>query len=158
MIIVSDTTALSNLIQLNKLELLKKIFSEIIIPEMVYEELKQTFDMDEIARQNNWIQIRSNFKIPEQLKSFQNLDKGELEAISLAIELNADKIIIDEMYGRIVAQKLGFEIIGTVGVLLKAKENSLIDSLKIELDKLIEIGFWMSEELYSNALIRANEK
>jgi predicted nucleic acid-binding protein len=85
------------------------------------------------------------------------LDQGELEAISIAIELKADLLIIDEKLGRIVAANLGFDITGLVGILITAKNKNLILSVKDALDKVILLGCRISEKLYNIALKSCNE-
>ena len=83
--------------------------------------------------------------------------KGELEAISIAIELKADLLIIDEKLGRIVATNIGFDITGLVGILITAKNKNLILSVKDALDKVILLGCRISEKLYNIALKSCNE-
>ena len=85
------------------------------------------------------------------------LDKGELQAISLAIDLNADLLIIDERLGRIVATRIGFDITGLVGILIVAKNKNLIPSVKDALDKVISLGCRISNKLYNIALKSCNE-
>jgi len=85
------------------------------------------------------------------------LDLGESEAIALSVELQSDVLIIDEVAGRDVARKLGRNIIGMVGVLLEAKKQGHIQSVKLYLDKLRNTGFRMSAELYQMALNASQE-
>ena len=81
------------------------------------------------------------------------LDKGEAEAISLAIENQADILIIDELAGRQVAKQHNLRIIGLLGILIDAKYSGLIKEVKPLLDQLIsDHGFWIKPELYSNVL------
>ncbi len=86
------------------------------------------------------------------------MDKGEAEVLILSKELNADLVIIDEIMGRRYAKQLDLTLTGTIGVLLRAKEEKLIVSLKGLLTKLSEKGTWLSPKLISKVLRLANEE
>src|SRR5690606_11849499 len=108
-IVVSDTTAITHLAKIDALDILHKLYGEVLIPEAVASELAQVKRTQPGALQvlnSHWIKtvkIR-NKAIVEKLA--RRLDIGESEAIALSIELNADILIIDEMLGRTVAKKL----------------------------------------------------
>lgn len=161
MIVVSDTSPISGLIPINRLELLKDIYKQVFIPQVVYDELLVLetfgFDLSELTT-SSWINVvkASNQSFIDELE--KELDLGESEAISLAIELNAETLLIDEKRGRTIAERLGIEIIGLLGVLLEAKELSLISSVKPLLDNLIDQGnFRVSHSLYLKILKAVNE-
>lgn len=155
MIIVSDTTSISNLIQIGELELLKQLYKEVIIPKEVYEELLVLTDLGfpiEDKLRAGWI-ITREVKSHQLIKKFQQeLDKGEAEAIALAIELKADYLLIDEKVGREVARKNQIAIVGTIGVLIEGKKMGLVESIKGKMDELKKIGFWISESLYNKVI------
>lgn len=161
MIIVSDTSPINNLAAINQLELLRQLYGTVIIPEAVYRELTepdfpvagatevQTFD---------WIQTRqvTNHTIVEVLRN--ELDLGETEAIALALELEAEQVLIDERLGRIVAARLNLRYTGILGILVEAKSQGLIPLVKPLLDDLInQAGFWIAEPLYNSVLELVNE-
>jgi uncharacterized protein len=102
MIVVSDTSAISNLAAIDRLDLLRQLYGSIIIPSAVYQELiSDSTESVLLAVQTlDWLQAQSvtNRDLLEELKA--NLDAGEAEAITLAVELNADRLIIDERRGR----------------------------------------------------------
>ena len=159
-VIVSDTSCIGYLIQVNLLNLLQIIYGEIIIPDAVNEEIFQLenrgYNLTEF-KNADWIKICHTNNLSNVNDYKYILDKGELEAISLAIELKADLLIIDEKLGRIVATNIGFDITGLVGILITAKNKNLIISIKEVLDKVILLGCRISKNLYNIALNSCNE-
>jgi uncharacterized protein len=106
----------------------------------------------------DWIYIQSvrDHALVATLES--ELDRGEAEAIALAIELNADRLLIDERIGRRVAQHYGLKITGLLEVLVSAKQDNLISELKPILDRLIlQAKFRVHPDLYSQILRDMNE-
>lgn len=161
MIIVSDTSPINNLAAINHLYLLRQLYGTVIIPEAVYQELTdpnfpvagatevQTFD---------WIQthIISDRTLVEALSN--ELDIGEAEAIALAIEVQADQVLIDERRGRMIASKLNLQYTGILGILVEAKSQGLIAKVKPLMNALInEAGFWIAEPLRNSVLQLVNE-
>lgn len=161
MIIVSDTSPINNLAAINQLHLLHQLYGTVFIPEAVYRELTdpnfpvagstevQTFD---------WIQTRSvsNLTLVEALSN--ELDIGEAEAIALAVEIQADRVLIDERRGRLVASRLNLRYTGLLGILVEAKSQGLIAQIKPLLDALVnDAGFWVAEPLYNSILRTVNE-
>ena len=87
-----------------------------------------------------------------------NLDKGESEAIALALEMNADLVLMDERRGRFMARRLGLEVIGVLGVMVEAKHKGHLDKLKPALDELVgKAGFRIHDTLYRQVLIAVGE-
>lgn len=154
MIVVSDTTAISNLTQINQLELLEKIYRRIIIPKDVHDELLALnnfgIPIQKILKQE-WIEIKKVSSGTLLEKFLAELDQGEAEAV-LAIELKADYLLIDEKLGRRIARENQIPIIGTLGVLLKSKKMGLIGSMQEQMDALRKIGFWINTDLYHKML------
>ena len=153
MTIVSNTSPITNLATVGQLNLLQHLYSEIIIPQAVYIELTgldyqvpgtrevQTF---------SWIQTQQVRDVDRVEDLCAELDPGEAEAIVLAIELNAERLLIDDQQGRNAATRLGLEITGILGILLIAKRRHLISTVKPTLDALIEqANFRVSSRLYS---------
>jgi predicted nucleic acid-binding protein len=85
------------------------------------------------------------------------LARGEHEVVSLGLELGAQRLILDERPARRLAASLGLGVIGTVGLLLAAKDRNLLPEVKPELDRLREVRFFMDEELYDRVLAQAGE-
>lgn len=162
MIVISDTTPLISLIKIGSLDILEKMYQEIIIPKAVYDELVINIDYQneiEMIQKSVFIQTKiveeslSVSLLQRQLK----LDLGESEAIVLANSINADLIIIDERKARRIAKDIGLNVTGTLGILVQAKQSGLIKKLKPLLDKLIESNIRISKELYEEILKLANE-
>jgi len=86
------------------------------------------------------------------------IDKGEASAIALALETSENIIILDDWKARKLAERLGLSVTGTLGVIIKAKNNGIIPTIKPYLDKIRETNFRISEELEQIALKEANEK
>ncbi|MEZ4685013.1 MAG: DUF3368 domain-containing protein [Bacteroidia bacterium] len=164
MIVVSDTSPVSNLIELGQIEILPTLFQTVIIPSIVEQELFNHPDpffkqkLFEITN-NAWLEVvdTSQLFLPESIKNAR-LDPGESFAISLALELKANALLIDERAGYKVAQQLGLQPVGILGILLESKKQGLIPSIRPLLLKLKhEIGFWISDSLFNQILQFANE-
>lgn len=160
-IVVSDTTAIIHLAKIDALQLLKSLYGEILIPQAVFDELTQRGRTQpgalQVMNAASWIKV-----VPIQhpivaVKLRARLDLGESEAIALALETNADVLIIDEALGRAIAKKLVNRIIGMVGILLKAKSAGLINEINPYLINLKKTGFRISDELMRFALSEAGE-
>ncbi|XPM52637.1 MAG: DUF3368 domain-containing protein [Leptolyngbya sp. IPPAS B-1204] len=161
MIVVSDTSALSNLALVGHLWLLEALYQTVIIPNVVASELAAASNPTIPAiLQLNWIQTQllTNSKLADQLQQERGLDAGEANAIALAFELQADDLLIDERLGRQEAIRLGLSIIGILGILLVAKQRSLIPQVQPVMDALInQAGFRVSPQLYQRILALAQE-
>ena len=158
MLIVSDTSPITNLIQINLLDILKDVYQQIIIPQSVYEELCEITSQKQLLDQQDWIYVISaeNTALVTSLET--ELDTGESESIVLALELQADFLIIDEVKGRLKAESMGIKIVGLLGTLLKAKNLGLIPTIAPVLEKLIiEAGFHINPQLKAHILKLAHE-
>jgi len=160
-IIVSDTSALSNLAIVNHLWLLEAIYQTVIIPDVVASELAAAKNPTiSSILQLGWIHTKSltNSQLADQLQQERGLDAGEVNAIALAFELQADDLLIDERLGRQEAVRLGLSIIGILGILLVAKRRSLVPQVQPVIDALInQAGFRVSSQLYQHILALAQE-
>lgn len=158
MVIVADSSPLICFAILDKLSLLESIFETLLVPEEVYNELViptkpysevlSSYLQDKIRKVGNTLAV--NLLCHE-------VDRGEAEAIVLALEQNIERIIIDDSKGRRVARKEGLKPIGTIGILLQAKAHGLLHDIKPLLDELIKNGIRISESLYESALKQGKE-
>lgn len=158
MVVISDTSAISNLVQVKLLLIIRDLYGQIIIPKAVYEELAVMSDHRKILEKSDWIQVKDiqNRELYNQLR--ESLHHGEAEAIVLAIETQSDLLVIDELAGRKIARKYGLRIIGILGILVIAKNKGLISRVEPYMRKLREeVGFWISPKLYKGILEQVKE-
>jgi predicted nucleic acid-binding protein len=160
---VSDTSAISNLALIGRLELLRNQFQTVWIPEAVAAELDRLTDTDaraaiQAAIQEAWIRIGAPLNRQLIAGFARDLDAGEAEAIVLAIEIKAELLLIDEREGRAIARDAGLKVRGILGVLIRAKAVGDIVSIKDEIAALREdAGFFIAPGLEAEILQSAGE-
>ena len=160
---VSNTSPISNLAWIGRLDLLRVQFTEIWIPEAVETELQSV--PDPVARRaiveaqrGRWLKVRAPGDGPLISLLAVELDIGEAQAIALALELNAGWLLIDEREGRAMARQLGLKLTGVLGILLRAKVNKQIKAIKPEIEALRKkAGFFISPALEGTILKQAGE-
>ncbi len=161
MIVVSNTSPIFYLSTIGQLDLLRQLYNEILIPTTVFNEITNVGNTDVSARvvpELSWIKTQSAADRALVRTLSKELDPGEAEAIALAVELKADRLLIDERLGRSAALRLGLKITGVLGILVAAKRNNLIQEVKPLLDILIDrVGFWIDEQLYTEVLQAVDE-
>ena len=150
--IVCNSSVLITLVNTDSVHILDNLFKEILIPEAVRKEV---FGIQKLPAFVRCVKINDLFALG-LLQS--NLDAGESEAICLYQEVNADILIIDDLVGRRIAERLGINISGTLSVLLLAKREKFIERVKPLLDKIINNGFRVADELYQEVLLMAGEE
>ena len=145
--IVSDSTCLIALERIGNVEFLPALFGSIIIPPVVQWEFGITMP---------WLTVTqlSDPSLAANLKMI--VDDGEAEAIALAREHNC-RIITDDRRARSVARQYGLDIVGTVGVLVLAKQKGIVSSIRPLLTNLEINGFYFSTALKEEALGLARE-
>ncbi|MGH9942106.1 MAG: DUF3368 domain-containing protein [Pyrinomonadaceae bacterium] len=139
---IVDSTCLIGLERINLLDVLPALFDPVLIPPAVAREFGTSI---------SWLRIKAptNHALLSALKLL--LDEGEAEAIALASEYGY-KLVLDDRQARAVAQNLGLPLIGTVGVLVKAKREGIIPALKSVLDEMEANGFYLRSALKEEAL------
>ena len=163
MAVVSNTSPILAISAIDHLNLLQKQFNEVLIPEAVLTELKTETDFRGTrvirqALQDGWLKVQriQNTGLAQVLA--MEIDYGEAEAIALALETQSPIILLDEYDGRAKARALGLRPIGVLGVLLRAKQDGDIDSLRVTIQSLqIDVGFFVSAELVETILRQAGE-
>lgn len=157
---VCDSTILIGLTRIGKINLLKKIYGEIYIPEAVFVEVsikgRGKPGSKEIINAE-WIHKKpvKDKRTVEMLSA--ELGRGEAAVLVLGKELNADWLMIDDERARTTATAAGFQIIGLAGILLLAKQLKFIPSVKSLLDELRNKKFRLSNEIYKEVLKNAGE-
>jgi len=151
--VVSDTSPLNYLILIGRINILPTLYGRLLIPQAVYEELSAPETPEAVrewrANLPSWIEVQ-----PEQLTpdtGLNHLHAGERDAISLALSIQADGLIIDERRGREEAEKRGLKVIGTLGVIAAAHERGLLD-LGETFDRLRQTTFHVSPKLLAAIL------
>lgn len=157
MIVVSNTTPLIGLVSVQQFSLLRTLFSEIHIPQAVYNEAYLAGSVKYPIPAADWIKVAS---VKDRLAVevlLDELDLGEAETIVLARELNADWVLMDERKGRRKLDQLGVKKVGTLGILLKAKQLGLLPTIKSSVEALHQQGFSLSQIVIDAVLEQAGE-
>jgi predicted nucleic acid-binding protein len=161
MIVVTDTSPIINLAAIGQIELLHLLYGILVIPQGVYEEIVVLGAGQPGANEvqsAHWIQTQpiTDVVLVQQLR--RDLDKGESEAIALAIEIQADRLLMDERRGRIIAKQHGLSVIGLLGMLVLAKHHGHVVLIKPLLDNLrATAGFHVKPSLYQQVLASVGE-
>jgi uncharacterized protein len=160
-IVVSDTSPISSLLLVRKLNLIVDFFDQIIVPEAVYQELLELENEGIPIRQ---VLLQPTFSIQkpkDQIKINQlrqKLDLGESEAIALALELNITKLLIDERRGYAAAEAEGLHPVGLLGVIVQLKKAGLVARVTDLMDELLEkAGFYIGPDVYAKIQELAGE-
>ena len=154
--LVSDTSPLNYLILIEAIELLPRLFSEVIIPPAVSRELSR-IETPEIVR--NWLTNAPSWlkqQIPVGPSLVHGLDAGETEAISLAYELGIHDLLLDDNAARQTALGYGFTVYGTLGILVTASHRQWIN-FDDHLERLRGTNFRARESLFIEARERSQK-
>lgn len=129
-VVISDTSPVRYLVLIGQVELLSVLYTEVLIPEAVADELQQPGTPELvrrwIAHRPSWLQVVPPTARPASV-SLVDLDRGERDAIVLALHLKADLVLMDEREGVQEARRLGLTVTGTLGVLDRAAERGVIE-------------------------------
>lgn len=147
MIVIADASPINYLIILGKIDILPQLYGRVIISDGVLSELTAEPAPDEIvswlSARPTWLEVRSLVG-PIATDLVERLDRGESESIQLAVNLNADILLIDEKRGRRIAVERGFKVVGVLGLLALGEEKGLLD-FEDALQKLRTTNFYISE-------------
>ena len=147
--IISDTSCFIILTNIGELELLQKVYGQIVTTPEIVAEFGETLP--------EWVEIvEVRDKYRQTILGLQ-IDKGESSAIALALETPNSVVILDDYKARRIAERLGITLTGTIGVIIKAKLNRVIPSIKPLLEKIKRTDFRLSDEIETQALKEAGE-
>ena len=155
MVVVSNSSPIIHLTKIDQLHLLEKLFGQIIIAEKVFHECtvsKRYRDEVKIIINQSWINKKNIHDVRLYKLLHSEIDAGEAEALILALETEADLVLLDDQEARIKARKLELPVTGTIGVLLKAKNRGMIESFKDSIQKLQTSGFRISQDFFDNLI------
>jgi predicted nucleic acid-binding protein len=165
MIVISDSTPLITLMKADRLDLLKSLFGEVLLPEAVFAEVtsNEAFrDEADLIRGSDYIKV-VKVADPDRVAFLQRvtgLDRGESEAIVYADESKADLLLMDEAAGRKVAQNMKLPMTGSVGILVRAYQGGMLTEEEIvkAFDRIRESNRHISEKLIQSALTAIHNK
>jgi predicted nucleic acid-binding protein len=151
--VVSNTSPLNYLVLIGEIDVLPRLYGQVVIPSSVYQELR-ALETPEVVR--SWIEhhpdwLETSSETESVDLGLASLHAGEREAISLALHLQADALIIDERQGRNEAENRELKVIGTIGVLVSAHQRGLLD-INDSISRLRETTFHVSPKLLAAAL------
>lgn len=159
MTVICNATPLINFAATDRLDILQLTFGQIIIPQAVFHETTGAgFPGSPFVQQAvtaSWLEVCS---VSGKVNIAPELDDGEREAIQLALEIGIQRVLLDEREARQVAEQLGLQVMGTLGILLLAKQNQTILQVRPLLDAMMDKAqYWVNERLYQQVLQWAGE-
>jgi uncharacterized protein len=157
--VVVNSTPLVAFWAIGRLDILRSLYGEIMIPPAVREEFLSTEKETrrKTLKDEAWIRV-VKLENPNRAGAFASLDEGEAQVLALAEEQNASLVLIDERKARRYAERLKLPLSGTLGVLLLAKEEQLISAVSPLLKALLEAGLYLHDDLVEQVLKLAGEK
>lgn len=161
MIVVTDTSVVLNLCVLQQERLLSDLFGRVLAPPSVMREFQRLASVDPRFVSLTFlafVQVSTATQIAPALLLNQRLHQGERDALSLAAELGADAVLMDERAGRAVASGLGLQSIGILGILVQAKTLGLVPAIKPLINRLhSHARFWIAPALMQQVLRSVGE-
>lgn len=157
MIIICDSSALIALASCQSLSLLEKLFDKVYVSRWVYNEICQIGKPFYLELKTYFSDKIYEFSFNQKDDILSKLDIGEASAILLYQTLNADYLLIDEKKGRAICQQLNVNIVGSLGILLLAKQQGFINELKPLIVQLENSPVFFDKKLLQKVLEFAGE-
>ncbi len=157
--VIVNSTPLIVLCGIGRLNILKEMYGEIIIPSAVFKEVVVKTDSAcaQIKTAGEWIHVEQIRDHSEKKMYKAKLHDGEVEVMILAQEQKADLVILDDNAAKKTAKYLGLSVTGTLGVLVKAKRKGIIKEVRPLLSEMRQNGFYISNAVENMVLKEAEE-
>jgi predicted nucleic acid-binding protein len=152
-VVVSDTSPLHYLILCDAVTVLPRLFRRVVISPTVFRELQQPNTPPPVRQWAGSLPSWATVQAPKTVNLSLDVDAGELEAISLAQEIKADAVLMDDRAARRAAIHCGLAVIGTVGLLEQAAARGLLD-LPQTMERLRQTNVRLDPDLIQSALER----
>lgn len=161
MMIISNATPLIAFARIRRLDVLQAVTQAIVIPTAVADEIANYsgspfYGSIDVA-QESWMTVQSVQSDAHMRLLLPTLDRGEAEVIALALECPPSMILLDELTGRKVAESLRLPIVGSVGILLRAKQMGIITHVKPLLNEMLRCGIRYSQRFITTFLRQIGE-
>ena len=156
--VIANNTPLVAYWSISRLDILQTLFEEILIPPAIRDEFLASIPLDRFQSLliAPWIKVVPLAR-PSAVDAFAGLDKGEAEVIALAQEQEARLVLLDERRARRYATRMSLPVSGTLGVLLLAKQEGLIEAVKPLMSGLIDSGLYVHRDLVDRITLLAGE-
>jgi predicted nucleic acid-binding protein len=148
-VVITDSSCFIILDKINALHILDNLFSVVITTPEIAAEYGQPLP--------EWVHIEAPKNIARKLQLNKLIDPGEASALALAYEIDCDYLILDDLEARKLAEKLGLQIKGTVGIIVLAKQQGIVQLIKPYLEKIQLTNFRLSNKVVEKALKDAGE-
>lgn len=149
-VVIADTSCFILLSKIDEFKLLNGLFDEVVTTGEVVQEFGQDLP--------SWIKVESVKDKKYQAALELEVDKGEASAIALSFEKSGSILVLDDLQARKVAKKLGIKYTGTLGIIARAKNEGVVESVKPIIEKIRNTNFRFSESVFSTILKLAGEE
>ena len=155
--VIANTTPLIALADIGQLDLLQKLYGEIMIPQAVLDEIRSE-PAKSIVKEANWVKVCAISDVNAKYLYRAKLHAGEVEVIILAEEQEAELVLMDDNAAKKTAKFMGLKVTGTLGILLRAKREGYIREVKPLIERLLEAGMFISDDVCHYVLKEAGEE
>ncbi len=153
--IIGDSSALVAMATMDRLNLLEKIFGKIYVPQAVYDEITISYKAQSVKLK----EFLADKVVSVELDiSKMGLGQGELEAIALYKNMDADFLLIDDRRAKRFAKLNSVNVIGSLGVMILAKDGGFVESIRDDLEKLVESSLFIFQSLVDRVLREVGER
>ena len=155
--VIVNSTPIIGLADIGRLDLLKQVYDQITIPQAVYDEIITPSVKGQVDENSDWITVEKIQDSSQKRMYRAKLHAGEVEVMILAQEQDADLVILDDNAAKKTAKYLGLNVTGTLGVLLRAKQEGHIEAVSPLMDALVKDHFFIDEKVRGMVLKQAGE-